>query len=37
MPRYGQSSGSPRRFNALNCFNGQVRLNSPAPGAIYCR
>jgi hypothetical protein len=29
----GQWSGSPRRFNALSCFN--VRLDSPAPGAIY--
>jgi hypothetical protein len=26
MPLYGQSSGSPRRFNALSCFhNGQVK------------
>jgi hypothetical protein len=33
MPLYGQWSGSPRRFNALSCFN--VRLDSPAPGAIY--
>src|SRR5262249_7432983 len=33
MPLYGQWSGSPRRFNALRCFN--VRLDSPAPGAIY--
>jgi hypothetical protein len=33
MPLYAQWSGSPRRFNALSCFN--VRLDSPAPGAIY--
>jgi hypothetical protein len=33
MPLYGQWSGSPRRFNALSCFN--VRLDSPTPGAIY--
>jgi hypothetical protein len=33
MPLYGQWSGSPRRFNALSCFN--VRLDSPAPGAIF--
>src|SRR5215831_3759326 len=29
MPLYGQWSGSPRRFNALRCFN--VRLDSPGP------
>src|SRR5262249_11957993 len=29
MPLYGQWSGSPRRFNALSCFN--VRLDTPAP------
>src|SRR6266481_4607083 len=33
MSLYGQWSGSPRRFNALSCFN--VRLDSPARGAIY--
>src|SRR5262249_24902705 len=33
MPLYGQSSGSPRGFNALSCFN--VRLDWPAPGVIY--
>src|SRR5262245_1193797 len=33
MPLYGQWSGSPRRFNALSCFN--VRLDSPAPCGIY--
>src|SRR5262249_17839028 len=33
MPLYGQSSGSPRRFNALSCFN--VRLDSPAPRSIF--
>jgi hypothetical protein len=33
MPLYGQWSGSPRRFNALSCFN--VRLDSPAPFAIF--
>src|SRR5262249_320473 len=33
MPLYGQSSGSPRRFNALSSFN--VRPDSPALGAIY--
>jgi hypothetical protein len=33
MPLYGQWSGSPRRFNALSRFN--LRLDSPAPGAIY--
>ena len=29
MPRYGQSSGSPCRFNALSCFN--VRLDPSWP------
>jgi hypothetical protein len=26
MPLYGQWSGSPRRFNALSCFNVRLRL-----------
>jgi hypothetical protein len=33
MPLCGQSSGSPRQFNALSSFN--VRPDSPALGAIY--
>src|SRR5436190_1929718 len=35
MPLYGQSSGSPRRFMHFCLNNGQVRLDSPALGAIY--
>jgi hypothetical protein len=37
MPLYGQSSGSPRRFNALSCFNVRLMPALPRdPGPIAC-
>ena len=35
MPRYGQSGGAPRQFNALSCFN--VRRDSPAQSTFRNR
>jgi hypothetical protein len=34
MPLYGQSSGSPRRFNALSCFNVRAKSKNLAAPAV---